>query len=289
MNTFVSFQIEKKNPVFPALQKILPQYFEEESKKELKNILVGFDPIRLRDLDNKSLMDRVDTKFMIDSHVFPRILMNLKSDYYALDINQRRINLYETLYFDTAHQDLYLSHHNGQLNRYKVRSRQYVNSHLSFLEVKYKNNKKRTIKNRIKISDFNQGFKKQELEFLKDFCPFDPSQLQPCLWNTFYRITLVSKETIERLTLDFSLEFSNKYGRVLLPNLVIAEVKQEGFSTDSVFIQEMRLNDIRLGGFSKYCMGTALLDKKIKTNNFKPEILRLKKIMNGELVYARNN
>ena len=289
MNTFVSFQIEKKNPVFPALQKISPQYFEEESKKELKNILAGFDPIRLRDLENKSLMDRVDTKFMIDSRVFPRILMNLKSDYYALDINQRRINLYETLYFDTAHQDLYLSHHNGQLNRYKVRSRQYVNSHLSFLEVKYKNNKKRTIKNRIKISDFNQGFKKQELEFLKDFCPFDPSQLQPCLWNTFYRITLVSKETIERLTLDFSLEFSNKYGRVLLPNLVIAEVKQEGFSTDSVFIQEMRLNDIRPGGFSKYCMGTALLDKKIKTNNFKPEILRLKKIMNGELVYARNN
>ena len=289
MNTFVSFQIEKKNPVLSGLETTFPQQFQGKPKKEIKNILTGFDPIFLQDLADKSLMDRVDTKFMIDLHKFPRILMNLKRDYYALDINQRRINLYETLYFDTARQDLYLSHHNGQLNRYKVRSRQYVNSHLSFLEVKHKNNKKRTIKNRIKISGFHQGLNKQELEFLKDFCPFDPSQLQPCLWNTFYRITLVSKETIERLTLDFSLEFSNKYGRVLLPNLVIAEVKQEGFSTESVFVQEMRGNDIRPGGFSKYCMGTALLDKKIKANNFKPEILRLKKILKGDLVYARNN
>ena len=289
MNTFVSFQIEKNKPVLAGLPKVLAGSFQGGTIKEVKNILSGFEPVNLRDLKNKSLMDRVDTKFLVDFCLFPQLLRNLQRDYSVLDINKIRINLYETLYYDTAHLDFYLSHHNGELNRYKVRSRQYVNSHLSFLEVKFKNNKKRTIKNRMKISGFKKGFTGQTFNFLKENCPFDPQLLEPSLWNTFYRITLVSKENIERLTLDLFLQFSNKYGKVSLPNVVIAEVKQEEFSLDSVFMQQMRKNDIRPGGFSKYCLGTALLDKSVKSNNFKPEILRLKKLMNGELVYARNN
>ena len=47
---------------------------------------------------------------------------------------------------------LYHDHHNGKLNRYKVRRRRYIDTDTEFLEVKLKNNKKRTIKSRIKLS-----------------------------------------------------------------------------------------------------------------------------------------
>ena len=46
--------------------------------------------------------------------------------------------------------DLYHRHHIGRSNRFKVRSRRYVESDLCFFEVKYRNNKGRTIKNRIR-------------------------------------------------------------------------------------------------------------------------------------------
>ena len=52
---------------------------------------------------------------------------------------------------------MYLKHHNNKLNRYKIRFREYVDNDEKFLEVKYKTNTERTIKDRIKI-------KKEDLE-----------------------------------------------------------------------------------------------------------------------------
>jgi hypothetical protein len=47
------------------------------------------------------------------------------------------------------------------------------------------------------------------------------------------------------------------------------------------------LNSIRASnqGFSKYCIGRALLEKELKTNNFKERILTINKINDGKYYY----
>ena len=56
---------------------------------------------------------------------------------------------------------MFHNHHNGKLNRYKIRFRDYINTKNSFLEVKFKTNKGETIKSRQEIMyksrEFNLG------------------------------------------------------------------------------------------------------------------------------------
>ena len=58
------------------------------------------------------------------------------------------IHDYKSLYYDTEDWKFYLDHHNGRVNRNKIRFREYVGSKLTFLEIKLKNNKGKTIKKR---------------------------------------------------------------------------------------------------------------------------------------------
>ena len=99
---------------------------------------------------------------------------------------------YRTLYFDSPEFELFRRHHAGMLNRYKVRSREYVDSQLAFLEVKHKTNKGRTIKQRIQTSALADEIEKETAEFLQTAYPFNPANLEPKLWVEYDRITLVS-------------------------------------------------------------------------------------------------
>ena len=66
-----------------------------------------------------------------------------------------------------------------------------------------------------------------------------------------------------------------------LPGIAIAEVKQEKFSYQSDFIQKMRHLRVIPMGFSKYCIGSAIMYPQLKQNNFKAKFLRIKKITKG--------
>ena len=88
---------------------------------------------------------------------------------------------------------MFIAHHNGKLNRYIIRRRSYVSSGISLLEVKFNNNKGRTIKKRI-TSDFQpDNFSEQENAFLQELTPFSGNESHPSLINNFLRITLVNK------------------------------------------------------------------------------------------------
>src|SRR5687767_7859268 len=121
-----------------------------EEIDSISEALLQFAPISLDEMDGVKLMDRTDTKFLFKAEQLPAFLEQLATSYRVLEINDRRICRYETLYFDTADFQLYLCHQNGKLNRYKVRFRRYVESDVSYFEVKLKNNKGRTIKTRVK-------------------------------------------------------------------------------------------------------------------------------------------
>jgi len=242
-------------------------------------ILQTFDPITLQQMDGVKLLDRVDTKFMFNARNLPSILEAMKADYYILDIAGKRFNHYETLYFDTAGFDLYRLHHNGKQNRYKFRSRRYVESDLHYFEVKFKNNKGRTIKERIKRPEIVHEITGKSEELVRSASSVDPSVLQPRLWVNYVRITFVNKRSQERLTIDTGLHFVEDGRKVEYSGLVIAEVKQGNGLDKSPFIALMKSNGIRENSISKYCLGVISLHPEVKQNRFKPIMIYLNKLL----------
>ncbi len=247
--------------------------------ENLDNILSAFDPISLKQMDGVSLQDRLDTKFMFKDSLLPALLERMKENYFVLEIKGKRYNHYETLYFDTSDFGLYLRHHNGRVNRYKFRSRRYVESDLNFFEIKFKNNKGRTIKERIKKNEIIKNLCDTSSEFVRNISNIDPNTLEPKLWVNYRRMTFVNKHSAERLTIDTNLTFIDDHRNVLYKGLVIAELKQGGANEKSPFKNLMRDYSVQKKSISKYCLGVITLNEKIKRNNFKPTLLYLNKLL----------
>jgi hypothetical protein len=236
-----------------------------------------FERVSLAEMDSVKLMNRTDKKFCLHLSQLPEILNNITPYYNVLAIQDKTIMPYDTVYFDTPDDQMYLCHQNGKLNRYKVRSRKYVVSDDTFLEIKFKNNKGRTLKERISRKDDSLSLYPDELAFLNDGTPYNSTLLVPKIRSLFNRITLVNKEFTDRVTIDLLPGFDNGTASVQLKNLVIVEVKQSKSSRPARIVEELQQHKIRMAGFSKYCMGRALLEPKLKKNNFKPQLLRIHK------------
>lgn len=252
----------------------------------INGILNDFTPITLKEMDNVKLMDRTDTKYAFRLDNLAAFLEQVKDDYRVLDVNGHRISRYESLYFDTKNFDLYLSHHRGKPNRYKIRCRKYVESELHFFEVKFKNNKGRTIKDRVKQKHIDGLIKDNAETLLKEKTPLLAESLEAKLWVNYSRITLVNKTSPERVTIDVDLTFKNNTTDKVIQNLVIAEVKQDK-AQESSFIRLMKKNHVREGSMSKYCFGVISLFNTIKYNNFKPNLILLKKTLNGTFASSK--
>ncbi|MGZ3919034.1 MAG: polyphosphate polymerase domain-containing protein, partial [Bacteroidia bacterium] len=205
-------------------------------------------------------------------------MREISSNYRVLEVNGKKFNRYKTLYYDTAGLDLYEKHHNGKLNRYKIRHRTYVESNTGFLEVKFKTNKGRTIKTRVTENEVPMVWKGDAEGFLTKTLPFSPNVLQPVLWVNYSRCTLVHKTDAERLTIDTDLEFIKGDVNKQLTGLIIAEVKQDK-KKPSPFIKMMKKYHIREGSISKYCMGIALTCGEVKKNNFKRKLMAIRNMI----------
>ena len=246
--------------------------------ENLTQIISGFDTISLSQMDGVKLMNRTDTKFTFSCLKLNELLKNIKPFYNILDIKGQLIQDYKSLYYDTVDRKFYIDHHNRRVNRNKIRFRQYVGSDLTFLEIKLKNNKGRTIKKRIKVLDgIPNKISKEQSTFIKKIIGknIDVSAQQ---WISFRRITLVSKKDKERLTIDIDLNFSNEIKTGNLNYLAIAEVKQERMSRSSIFITKAKEMGILPFRLSKYCISTLQLNPDIKKNRFKKKELFINKL-----------
>lgn len=122
---------------------------------QIVDIVEKLDPITLDQMDNIQLMDRIDRKYFFEEDKLLSFLAEIGSFYKVLEIENKRFCTYSTLYYDTPDFSLYHKHHNQRLNRNKIRKRIYVDNGASYFEIKYKNNKNRTIKDRIKYRSDN--------------------------------------------------------------------------------------------------------------------------------------
>lgn len=245
----------------------------------MNTIINTFTPIGLDEMSSVKLMNRVDTKFVTTMPRLMQLLEMAKGEYFMQEIDGERNSRYTTLYYDTPDLDMYIMHHNGCLGRQKVRVRQYVDSGLTFLEVKNKNNHRRTRKKRITINELNiEGREKHE--FLEKLCWWDVDTLQPALRNWFQRMTLVNKAKTERVTIDTGLQFHNFVtgNDTTLDQAVIVELKRDG-NQPSPLLGILRDLRIQPHGFSKYCMGTALSNPNVKQNRLKEKLRYIDKLI----------
>ncbi len=249
----------------------------EQEEKKIKDVLNSFEPITLKGLDEVRMLNRIDTKYVFHINQFAGILEEVKEDYYALEINHSRMFAYESLYFDTDDYQLYRFHHNGKINRLKVRYRRYSDSGLVFFEVKYKVKGNRTDKKRLKQPDLKHVLTDEELNLVQHH-QLDEKQLKKKMWIYFNRITLASKKMNERLTLDLHVAFDNFKSKKAFPELVVAEVKTDKSSTGSPIIRSFNKRNFEEVGFSKYSTAVAMMED-IKNNAFKPNFIKIEKII----------
>ena len=254
--------------------------------REIDEALTQLPKHGLADLADSKLMNRVDNKFLFPVSHLPMVISSCKEQYSALEIEGVSKFHYRNLYFDTPDLNYYHRHHNRKLNRHKVRHRHYSDTGISYLEVKFKNNKGRTIKTREKVSDEPDHAVASNHSFLLEQGIKTPQTLKPTQLCTYDRISFASELRGERITLDLNVRFANrnriidpeKGKTVEIPSFVIAELKQMKLERQSPFFHLMRNMSVRSRNFSKYCIGISLTSNQpIKSNRFKSNITKLKR------------
>lgn len=158
------------------------------------------------------LMNRVDTKYLVDERRCMELLERAADQYYVQIIDDCRACRYATLYYDTPQWDMYHLHHNRRLTRQKIRTRTYVETGVTYLEVKNKSNKGRTHKRRMALDRSLFAAAATDTaaaDFLRREARYAPETLSPSLATRFVRVTLVNHAMTERLTIDFDLHFDN--------------------------------------------------------------------------------
>jgi len=250
----------------------------EKFQKQVERLVSAYVPISLSEMDSVELMNRLDTKYFFTASHLLIVLKEALPYYRILEINNKRQFQYFTRYYDTPTFQLYHDHHNGRLNRYKIRQRRYDVNGKEYFEIKFKNNKGQTLKKRIENTQENV-FNDNIVIFLENNTPLNSQLLREVLHNQFIRITLVNKNFTERATLDYALEFANPSRFVQYPQIGILEIKQDFSVHHSPLKEIMHQLHTNPSSLSKYCTGVAsLYNSQVKINSFKPTLFKIQSL-----------
>lgn len=232
-------------------------------------------------------LNRRDTKFVFHERILSDLLTDLKPHYSILEIGSRRLFKYQNRYFDTTDLLLYLQHHNGARPRFKVRFRKYETGE-QYFEIKERNNKGRTVKNRMLVDLESNVFSTNNdilapliTEPMREMLlqtTFEADQFLRSIFIDYSRLTLVDHQLQERITIDNGIISRANGDWNGYPGVAVAEVKQKRYNPRSAFIKAMGERSVLPTRFSKYCVGIHH-HFTVKYNRFKPRLLRMDRIM----------
>ncbi len=225
----------------------------------------GLTSVSLAKLDEAQLHDRQESKVILRTADVPAALVALADEYFILHHEGERLQGYRNEYFDSAELRNYYEHHNQKGRRCKLRYRTYMNSDITFFEVKMNVNG-RTVKERRRSRRPEGGLWKEDALFFFKKTGQPPSGLVPSITIDYQRILLVKRDFSERVTIDLNLGFTSTRGAVDTPGLAICEFKQPKLDLRSPAMIAMNR---RPQNFSKYCMGLASCDPSLRRNRFK--------------------
>lgn len=276
-------EIKEEQMFAPAIRKEEPITLSEETGFWDQKAAT-FKKIDLKGLNTIGLMKRYDTKFIFNRNMLPFVIAHLHRNYAILEMGNKRAFDYLTLYYDTEDMLFYRLHHDQRVNRYKVRCRNYVDTGKCYIEVKYKNNKDKTIKNRRLLKDkfIHPELSASSRDFARN-CFSNGYRnvvdtIKPVLWVAYKRMTFANPSNNERITIDVDLRFDGNSRDIRLDYLVIAELKKACSSQKSEFLGLLKNLNILPTKFSKYCMGIVLTEDGIKSNRFKKKLRQLDRL-----------
>lgn len=252
--------------------------------------------ISLDELNAKAAMQtRVDRKYIVDGFYAAAVLSNLPANASVLEINGERDFAYDSVYFDTENLDSYKLAATGRRNRYKIRTRSYVDTGATFLEVKTEGARAVTVKERIPYPAADRAYlnaagRDYVEESLRGLIDAPATAFEPIL-TTAYRRTTVLLPASEhnpvdsRMTIDTHLTWTPMSERALGPHsqyevgtgytaagMVIIETKSG--SAPSVADKHLWRAGIRPSKISKFATGMAALNPDLPSNKWNRTIAR---------------
>ncbi|HUH73468.1 MAG TPA: polyphosphate polymerase domain-containing protein [Chitinophagales bacterium] len=242
---------------------------------DLNTYTSDWDTVSLKELDSVALYKRIDTKYVLNLEQLMQLMDLIKVSHKILEIDKIRVFAYSTNYFDTSDFQFYTDHHNGFLNRIKVRQREYTNSDLKFYEIKRKLPGEHTDKTRVRIDQMHQQLSKEHYDMI-DYKRLRNRPLEIKMSNAFNRMTLTSHNLEERITIDTNITFIGNGKKISLPEIVVLELKQPRYDVTNLIVQTLKKMRIYPSSFSKYTIGVSLLNLHRKQNQFKPQLLKIR-------------
>jgi len=221
-----------------------------------------------------SLQTRVDRKYILRADEAEIVLQNLDATARVLEIDGQRASNYESVYFDTPELLSYRMAATGRRRRFKLRTRSYVDTAESYLEMKTRGARGTTVKDRLPyLVDDRDALTRDGREYanaaLDGIGIAHPEDLYlvPTLVTRYRRATLYLPGSQSRTTIDTSLSWETDDGSVLqLPRSVIIETKS-GSRTSEVD-RLLWAHGHRPATISKFGTGLAAMRHDLPSNKW---------------------
>jgi len=234
-------------------------------------IIERLDPIDLDELDAvAALLTRRDRKYVVPIEVAAQAVERLGEGSRVLEIDGRSRFQYESVYFDTPDGVSYLATAHRRPRRFKVRTRSYLDSGRCLLEIKTRDPRGRTAKQRHPYPiERRDGLDRTGRAFVAecDLIGGQSASLAPALTSRYTRSTLLVDADDTRVTLDQDLEAWTPDGRtVCLPDVAIVETKTPGQPSEADrVLWSLGYRPARL---SKFCTCLAALRPELPSNRW---------------------
>jgi hypothetical protein len=268
--------------------------------------LTGLDTIDLGELTERaSLLTRIDRKYLLPRSELDAVLADLDSGVRVLDINGVRSSAYESVYFDTPELTSFLMAAHPRRRRFKIRTRTYVDSAQSYLEVKTRGGRGVTVKDRLPYAPSDRARLTTEGRRYTDTVLDDAAitgahghDLMPTLTTGYLRTTLFIPESSSRATIDTGLSWATVPHRTAADQLVaersvpersvpgrdapqrrldrpqLAIVETKSGSRASAVDRILWAHGHRPATMSKYGTGMAALHRDLPGNKWAPVLRR---------------
>ncbi|MGC5224969.1 polyphosphate polymerase domain-containing protein [Micromonospora sp. DT81.3] len=234
-----------------------------------------FAPIGLEELVAESaLLTRVDRKYVVPLAEASMLLERLNDGMRVLELGGLRDFAYESIYFDTPDLLSFRMAAQPRRRRFKLRTRTYLDTQASFLEVKTRGARSATVKDRI---PYELSVRDRLTGDARDYAadalaaigvePRRASGLGATMTTRYRRATLVTADGSARATVDTGLRWDDASGATLsLPALAIIETKS-GARASEVDRVLWRAGH-RPATVSKYATGLAALHPDLPRNRW---------------------
>lgn len=234
----------------------------------LDALVGGTDAIGLDEVvAGSALMTRTDRKYVLEPADIAALLCELGPSVRVLEIDGRRSFGYESIYFDTPEFDSYLGAARRRPDRFKVRTRSYVDQDTCWVEVKTRTRRGQNEKVRRHHDPADADrLTPDALSFVE--ATVDPSiaaRLEPVLRTRYRRTTLVIGD--QRITIDADLRCDDLAGQAFeIGDRFVVETKSPG-GPGTVDHALWRLGR-RPMKISKFALGVAMANPTLPRNKW---------------------